>query len=176
MEEEIKQNNECEYEQPLQEEYAQENAETEINGETPNKEAELMMLAQRIQADFDNFRKRNASAVSAAREEGKNETAALFLPVMDTVERALQAEQPENTLYQGLTLLKKQLEDILSRLGVEEIPALCQPFDPTLHHAVMQSPAAENEEKGVVSEVFEKGYRAISGGRVLRYAMVKVTC
>lgn len=142
----------------------------------PSKEEEYLALAQRIQADFDNYRKRNVSLRADALTDGKVETLKAFLPVMDNLERALEAERNNGTtgsLMEGLELVFKQMEKVLSDLGVEEIEAVGKPFDPSIHNAVMQIPAQEGQEKNIVAQQFAKGYKL--GDKVIRYSMVQVT-
>ncbi len=141
-----------------------------------SKEEEYLMLAQRIQADFDNYRKRNVSMRADALSEGKAETIKAFLPVMDNLERALATEKKNGTtgsLMEGLEMVLKQMAQTLADLGVEEIEAENMPFDPTCHNAMMQVPASEGQEKGMVAAVFEKGYKM--GDKIIRYSMVQVT-
>lgn len=137
---------------------------------------EYLSMAQRLQAEFDNFRKRNRSAVSDAYEDSKLETVEQFLPVLDNLQRALDASGDAESdqikaIYKGMEMVMKQFKDILAKMGVEEIEALGQPFDPLFHDAVMKVEAQEGEENTVV-EVLAKGYRC--GEKVLRYSMVKV--
>ena len=126
-------------------------------------------MAQRVQAEFDNFRKRNAESVRIAREEGGNDAVLAFLPVLDTVEIALKMVTDEKAL-EGLKLIQKKAEAVLDKFGVKEIESADKPFDPAYHNAVMQVEDPENS--GKVTEVLQKGYTR--GGKVIRYAMVKV--
>lgn len=153
----------------------EETEETEVK-EEKSKEEEYLALAQRIQADFDNYRKRNISMRADALEEGKCDAVKAFLPVMDNLERALETERlngTEGSLMEGLELVLKQMGKMLEDLGVEEIEAMGADFDPECHNAVMQVPAEEGQKKGTVAAVFAKGYRI--GKKVIRYAMVQVT-
>ena len=157
-------NAESDYEMPKEEEPKQ------------SKEEEYLLLAQRIQADFDNYRKRNVSMRADALEEGKADAVKAFLPVMDNLERALQTEKNNGTggsLMEGLEMVLKQMAQVLKDLGVEEIDAEGKEFDPACHNAVMQVPAEENQKPGFVAAVFEKGYKI--GDKVIRYSMVQVT-
>lgn len=136
-----------------------------------------LSMAQRLQAEFDNFRKRNRAAVSAAHQDSVYETVELFLPILDNLQRGL--ESPGNNestqvhaIYKGVEMVTKQFTDILEKLGIEEIEALDQPFDPTYHNAVMQVEAEDEEQKNKVVEVLLKGYKGKD--RVIRYSMVKV--
>ena len=141
-----------------------------------SKEEEYLNLAQRIQADFDNYRKRNVTLRADALSDGKVEAIKAFLPVLDNLERALETERKNGTtgsLMDGLEIVLKQMLKTLNDLGVEEIEALNKPFDPTCHNAMMQIPAEAGQEKGIVANVFEKGYKM--GNKIIRYSMVQVT-
>ena len=134
-----------------------------------SKMEEYKDTLQRVQAEFDNYRKRNAEAVKQARAEGVNETILQMLPVLDTVEIAIGMINDEATKA-GVELIRKKFAEVFSHYGVEEIEAQGAEFDPALHNAVMQVEDAENS--GKVVEVLRKGYRR--NGKVIRYAMVKV--
>lgn len=142
-----------------------------------DKAAEYLAMAQRLQADFDNYRKRTAAVRADAMLDGKVEVLKGLLPIVDNLGRALEHEEKDGAkggLYEGLTLVYKQMQELLCQLCVEEISALGQPFDPNLHNAVMQAPAEEGQKANEVTEVFQKGYKI--NERVIRYAMVKVAC
>lgn len=125
----------------------------------------------RLFAEFDNYRKRTAKEKQAAWSEAKAETAAAFLPVYDNLERALKQETSDEAYKRGVEMTMNQLREVLSKLGIEEIPALGQPFDPKLHNAVMHV-EDESLEENTVAEVFQAGFMA--GEKVIRFAMVKV--
>ena len=135
------------------------------------KAEEYLNLAQRVQADFDNFRKRNASVRADSFEEGRREVAGQMLPVLDNLERALESATEDSPLKAGLELTLKQMRDTYQKLGVEVIDRKGEKFDPNLENAVMQVPA-DAGEPGTVAQVFQKGYTM--GGHVLRHAMVQV--
>ena len=135
------------------------------------KAEEYLNLAQRVQADFDNFRRRNQSVRADAFEDGARELVKTLLPVVDNLERALAAESTDDTLKAGVAMVHKQLMDVLQKRGVEVIDRPGEVFDPNLETAVLQG--TENDgEKGTVCQVLQKGYRM--GGVILRSAMVKV--
>ncbi len=125
----------------------------------------------RLFAEFDNYRKRTAKEKQAAWSEAKAETAAAFLPVYDNLERALKQETSDEAYKKGVEMTMNQLREVLSKLGIQEIPALGQPFDPKLHNAVMHV-EDESLEENTVAEVFQAGFMA--GEKVIRFAMVKV--
>jgi molecular chaperone GrpE len=132
---------------------------------------EYLTLAQRVQADFDNFRKRNASVRADSFEEGRREVAGQMLPVLDNLERALESAAEDSPLKSGLELTLRQMREVYGKLGVEAIDRKGEKFDPNLENAVMQAPA-DAGEPGTVAQVFQKGYTM--GGHVLRHAMVQV--
>ena len=137
------------------------------------KADEYLTLAQRVQADFDNFRRRNESVRADAYNEGIRALAATLLPVMDNLERAVDAakDSPDTQLKEGVSLVLRQLGDVFQKQGITPIDRLGEKFDPNLENALMQG-APEDGEPGTVCQVFQKGYQL--GKNVLRHAMVKV--
>ena len=133
------------------------------------KMEEYKDLAQRTQADFDNFRKRNVEAVKQARADGGNDVVLSMLPVLDTVEIAINMISDEAT-KSGVQLIQKKFQEVFAKYGVKEIDALGSEFDPNLHNAVMQ--VEDEENAGKVVEVLQKGYTR--DGKVIRPSMVKV--
>ena len=115
----------------------------------------------RLAAEYDNYRRRSQKEKESAWADSKAETAAAFLPVYDNLERALKQETADEA----------QLKEILAKLGIEEIPALGETFDPNFHNAVMH---VEDESAGenTIVDVFQAGFK--SGDKVIRFAMVKV--
>lgn len=135
---------------------------------------QLTNMAQRLQADFDNFRRRNAQTRADALKEGAADAAAAMLPVLDNLERAVEAAgEEEGSFLEGVRMVLRQMQDALTKLGVEEIAALGEAFDPERHHAVMQAEAQQGEEPGTVTAVLQKGYTM--NGRIIRECMVKVS-
>ena len=133
---------------------------------------EYLNLAQRTQADFANFRRRNQTARTDAHDEGVRETLAAFLPVLDNLERAIATVAPDDDspLVGGLKMVLRQFHSVGEKMGLEEIPAgPGEAFDPEVHNAVMRG---EEGEPGTIIECFEKGYKVKD--RVIRYASVKV--
>ena len=132
---------------------------------------ETIALLQRNQADFDNYRRRNASVRLDSLEEGKRNCISELLPVLDNFDRAMEQCGDEPTPWQeGIILVQKQLMETLSKLGLNEIETDCK-FDPVKHEAVMQE-AADGKESGDILAVFQKGYRV--GDKIIRPSMVKV--
>jgi molecular chaperone GrpE len=132
---------------------------------------ELVDTLQRVQAEFDNFRKRSArdqqSLVARAHERLVKE----LVPVLDDLERALEAAEAheEAKLEEGVALVTRALGDILRKEGLEEIPTEGK-FDPHVHEALLSQPSEADE--GNVIEVIQKGYRL--GDRVIRPARVVI--
>lgn len=141
------------------------------NDKATRERDEYLNLAQRIQADFDNYRRRNQNAREDAYGDGVRDTLIKFLPVLDNLDRAACSPAGEDALREGVQLVLKQLNTVLGSAGVEEIKAEGAAFDPNLHNAVMQD-SAEGVQSGTVTAVMQKGY--IMGSRVLRHSMVKV--
>jgi len=137
------------------------------------KAAEYLAMAQRVQADFENFRKRNESVRADSFGEGKRDVAAAMLPVLDNLERAAEAAEKssDEALRNGVNLVLKQMNDVYAKLDVKPIDRLGEKFDPNLENAILQG-TAEEGEPGTVCQVLQKGYKM--GDRVLRHAMVKV--
>ena len=145
-------------------------AKAHIEAITKEKD-ETVTLLQRIQADFDNFRRRNASIRLDSYEEGKRDTVKELLPALDNLERALDAIPAENaSVRDGIAMVQRQMLDSLKKLGLEEIENDCK-FDPNKHEAVMRE-KVDGKESGDIVVVFQKGYRM--GDRVIRHCMVKV--
>jgi len=133
---------------------------------------ELVDTLQRVQAEFDNYRKRAArdqeSLVARAAERLVKE----LLPVLDDLERALEAAEAheEAKLEEGVALVARSLADALRKEGLQEVPTDGK-FDPHVHEALLSAPS--ETEEGSVIEVLQKGYRL--GDRVLRPARVVVS-
>ena len=132
---------------------------------------EYLNLAQRVQADFDNFRRRNASVRADAYEDGAKDMIKLVLPVIDNLERALESESTDEKLHEGVQMTYKLMMDVLEKRGVTVIDRKGEAFDPNLENAVMRAPK-EMGEPGTVSQVFQKGYKLGDSGR--RFARVQV--
>ena len=145
-------------------------AKAHIEAITKEKD-ETVNLLQRIQADFDNFRRRNASIRLDSYEEGKRDTIKELLPALDNLERALESIPAENVGWRdGVAMVHRQMLESLKKLGLEEIETDCK-FDPSKHEAVMQE-KMDGKEPGDIVVVFQKGYRM--GDKILRHCMVKV--
>jgi molecular chaperone GrpE len=145
--------------------------------EAEAKRDEYLDIARRAQADFENYRKRMAAEVQAAALRGKAEVARGVVPVLDDLERALQAAglDPEgdadDPLAHGVLLVFRNLRETLGRSGVEVVDPKGEKFDPNFAEA-LSTVQVEGTEAGVVVEVMQKGYRF--EGHLIRPAMVVV--
>ena len=125
----------------------------------------------RLLAEYDNYRKRSQKEKENAWTTAKADTIKELLPVYDNLERALKQETTDEAYAKGVQMTMQQLKTVLEKLGVEEIPAQGETFDPNIHNAVMHM---EDESMGenIVAEVFQAGFKM--GEKVIRHAMVKV--
>ncbi len=133
---------------------------------------EMRSTAQRLQADFENFKKRSARETAAAGESAVARFIEQLLPVLDAFERAVDAVAgADETVRRGVELAFGEFTSTLGRNGVVRIEALGQPFDPNLHEAVAHEETGEHEAPVVVEEL-RAGYRL--NNKVIRTTMVKV--
>ncbi|HEY8582811.1 MAG TPA: nucleotide exchange factor GrpE [Capillimicrobium sp.] len=137
---------------------------------------EYLALAQRAQADFDNYRKRMARDVAAAEGRGMARVVKELLPALDNLERAIasaeaQEADAEHHLTKGIRLVQQELAGALERVGIEAFSPKGELFDPNEHEAMVQQPV-EGAASGTVVEVYQQGYRL--NGSVLRPARVVV--
>jgi molecular chaperone GrpE len=132
---------------------------------------QYLALAQRTQADFENYRTRVARDAAAAAERGVAKLAKELLPALDNLDRALDAAAQDDPLLDGVRLVRGELRAGLGRLGIESFGAVGDTFDPVEHEAVAQQPV-EGAESGSVVEVYQPGYRL--GASVIRPARVLV--
>lgn len=128
-------------------------------------------LLQRTQADFDNYQKRNRRELELERKYALTPLARDLLPVLDNFERALAATTEENSLTQGIRMVRNQLLDILRRHHIVPIECQGQPFDPNQHEAMMEEATAD-QPPGTILRVLEPGF--VYHDRVLRPAKVVV--
>jgi len=140
--------------------------------EQPEEQPEnYLELAQRIQADFENYRKRAAREAAAAGERARSGLVRELLPIVDNLERALaSAEEGEQHLAQGVRLVHSELIAVLEWNGIQQFDPVGEKFDPAEHEALSMR---DEGESGLVLDVVEKGYR--SNGSVLRPARVVVS-
>lgn len=144
----------------------------DCNENAPNgsKEEEYLLLAKRVQAEFDNFRKRSAGEYAKARHDGMVSAIETVLPALDSISKATEMITDEQSLN-GFKLVQKNLLEALQKLGVEQMDTLNKPFDPNFHNALAIVPTA-NYEDGVVMQEAKAGYTM--HGKVIRYAQVIV--
>ena len=150
----------------------------EVTEETPQEINEFEQKWQdvnekylRTLAEYDNYRKRTIKEKESIYPEAKATVVEKFLPIIDNFQRAIDSAENKDAFYEGVVMLKKQMDEVFTALGVEEIKAVGEKFNPELHNAVMH---VEDEEAGenVIVEEFQKGYKI--GDRVIRHSMVKV--
>lgn len=140
------------------------------------KRDEYLAMAQRVQADFDNYRKRNASLRTEVADDAVRDAVKEVLPALDNLERALEAAKAageEGSLYKGVEMTFRGFEEALKKLGMERVEAAPgTAFDPEKHNAVMMTEADEEHPEGTIIECFQTGFAV--RGKVVRYAMVRV--
>jgi molecular chaperone GrpE len=133
---------------------------------------EYLALAQRTQADFENFRKRMARENAQAADRGVGKLAKELLPALDHLDLALKAaDESHQEVAKGFAMVRDEIVAALGRVGIQPFSPQGEPFDPNEHEAMVQQPA-EGAEPGTVLEVYQQGYRI--NGAVLRPARVVV--
>lgn len=125
----------------------------------------------RVCAEYDNFRKRSLKEKEGIYGDVRSNVVTSFLPVYDNLVRALETKTEDEAYRKGVEMIMNQFNQTLEKLGVSEIPALGEKFNPELHNAVMH---VDDESKGEneIVEVFQKGFKL--GDKIIRFAMVKV--
>lgn len=150
-------------------------AQVERGGELEKLKAErdtLLDRLARLQADFENARKRAAREQQDFREFALADALKSLLPILDSFERALETSaQEKSEIRSGVELIYKQLHDALGKLGLRAIPATGEPFDPHLHEAIEMVDTNQTPDHQVLEEL-QRGYKLKD--RLLRPAMVKV--
>ena len=137
--------------------------------EAEAKAEQYLGMAMRLQADFDNFRKRTERDNAEFRKYACSSIVTDLLTVVDDLDRALSFVEEENDFVTGIRGVRANLMKILEANGLKEVPAEGD-FDPNYHEALC---AVEGEEDGKIAEVFQKGYSL--NGKVIRFSKVKVT-
>jgi len=188
-EKEMKENHEEVIEETVDEIIDNDEKEEEVTGEETDKGSEtvteeaynalktekdkLYEQLLRIQAEYENYKRRTDKERIAERKYKAESLATELLPVLDNFERALQTEVTEEnqSFKDGVAMVYNQLTQALEAEGVTQIEALHQPFDPNLHHAVMQDSDDQYDENIVLDEL-QKGYQLKD--KVIRPTMVKV--
>jgi molecular chaperone GrpE len=132
---------------------------------------EYLALAQRTQADFENFRKRMARENAAAQDRGMAKVAKELLPALDHLAHALKAAEGHDDVVKGFAMVSDEIVTALERAGIQAFSPLGDPFDPNEHEAMTTQPS-EDAESGTVIEVYQQGYRL--NGQILRPARVVV--
>jgi molecular chaperone GrpE len=139
---------------------------------------DYLALAQRTQADFENFRRRTARESALAQERGVVKLAKELLPALDNLDRALEDAGTaagggglDDPLLQGVRLVREEFSAALGRVGIESFSPAGEVFDPVLHEAVVHQPV-EGVTSGTVAEVYQPGYRL--GDHIIRPARVVV--
>ena len=128
---------------------------------------------QRTLAEYDNYRKRTTKEKADNYNAGRTDAVKAILPMLDTLEMALAAPCSDENYKKGIELTYTTAMNSLKNMGVEQIDALNQPFDPNFHNAVMQQ-ETEGVEPGIVVNVLQKGYKM--GDKIIREATVVVSC
>jgi molecular chaperone GrpE len=143
-------------------------------GKLAAKRDEYLALAQRTQADFENYRKRVARESALALQRGVAKLAKELLPAIDNLDRALDAAATDDPLLDGVRLVRSELSAALARVGVESFSPLGETFDPAVHEAMatVPQPAEGGCDSGLVVEVYQPCYRL--GDSVIRPARVVV--
>lgn len=138
----------------------------ELEAALADKEDKYLRLA----AEYDNFRRRSQKERESVYSDAYSDAINALLPVLDNLGRAVGCEDPK-ALSEGLALILKSFDEGLAKLGIEEIKAVGETFDPERHYAVLHV-EDENYGENEVVEVLQKGY--IRGDKIIRYAVVKV--
>ena len=157
--------------QEIKEEVKEETCSEQCENEFEKKYNDVNEKYMRTLAEYDNYRKRTIKEKESIYPEAKATVVERFLPVMDNFQRALDSAEEKGAFFEGVAMVKKQMDEVLAALGVEEISAVGEQFNPEVHNAVMH---IDDEEAGenVIVEEFQKGYKI--GDRVIRHSMVKV--
>ncbi len=171
---EEKQNNE-EIEKKVQDETKDNNNEEQkANLELQQKQQELDELTdryKRVMAEFENYKKRAQKERETLYGRTLSDVIEIMLPVLDNLENAAKAETQDTSYKQGIEMVLKQFKEVLASRGVEEIKAVGETFDPSLHEAVSSIDDPNTESQKIVQE-YRKGYKF--GSKVIRHSMVVV--
>jgi molecular chaperone GrpE len=159
-------------EDPIESAYASELAAlTAERDQLAKAKSELQDRALRLQAEFDNFRKRTEKDRSEFAQYAGMELIRELLPVLDNFELALKVECTSKDYAKGIEMIYQRMADSLKKAGLEPIEATGKPFDPHVHQAVERFPTDDAPEDTILSE-FQRGY--MFKGKLLRASMVKV--
>ena len=163
-----------EKETPVEEDSKVEETQSEENKKLQEAYDKLNQQYIRLAADFDNYRKRQEQERESLVKYGTETALKKMLEVLDNFERgqkALEGVEDSEKIKECFQLVHKQVWDTLSKLGLEEIKAVGEEFDPNFHEAVMQTPTTEHPEHTVINEL-QKGYKV--GDKILRPSLVNV--
>ncbi len=163
-----------EKETPVEEDSKVEETQSEENKKLQEAYDKLNQQYIRLAADFDNYRKRQEQERESLVKYGTENALKKMLEVLDNFERgqkALEGVEDGEKIKECFQLVHKQVWDTLSKLGLEEIKAVGEEFDPNFHEAVMQTPTTEHPEHTVINEL-QKGYKV--GDKILRPTLVNV--
>lgn len=171
---ENEQNVENNIKEEVKQETKQETPEQNLEDVVNNQKAKIEEQEDRIKrlmAEFENYKKRSLKERETLYNSLVSDIFTSILPVVDNLEKAVESTTEDEAYKQGVELVLKQFKDVLSQNGVEEIEAIGNPFDPSLHEAVA-SVVDENLGEKIVKEEYRKGYRI--GSKVIRHSMVVV--
>ena len=143
----------------------------EIKEQVSTKEAEYLEIAQRIKAEFENYKKRNAEISSQSFENGVVYVIEKLLPAMDSFKQARMSIQDENTL-KGVDLVYSQILKAFEDLEVTKISALGEQFNPNYHNAVLVGNDSEKPEGEILNE-YQEGF-ILKNQRVIRHSVVQI--
>lgn len=163
-----------EKETPVEEDSKVEETQSEENKKLQEAYDKLNQQYIRLAADFDNYRKRQEQERESLVKYGTENALKKMIEVLDNFERgqkALEGVEDSEKIKECFQLVHKQVWDTLSKLGLEEIKAVGEEFDPNFHEAVMQTPTTEHPEHTVINEL-QKGYKV--GDKILRPTLVNV--
>ena len=173
-----KENLENDVEKEVNQAEKNESRKNDSKSENKNKEVvpkqdydELDDRYKRILAEFENFKKRSAKEREGLYNSILSDVIEVILPVVDNLENAAKVETKDESYKQGVELVLKQFKDVLTSKGIEEIKAVGETFDPSLHEAVGSVQDDTKGEKEIIQE-YRKGYKI--GNRVIRHSMVVV--
>lgn len=151
-----------------------ENNKQEENKVVDEKQQELDEITdryKRVLAEFENFKKRSQKEREGLYNSILSDVITVILPVVDNLENAVKAETEDVKYKEGIELVLKQLKDVLASKGIEEIQAIGETFDPSLHEAVSSIQDDSKGQQEIVEE-YRKGYKI--GSKVIRHSMVVV--
>lgn len=135
-----------------------------------SKETEYLEMAQRIKAEFENYKKRNAEISAQSFNNGVISVITKLLPALDAFEKAKEIIQDESVLN-GVNMIQSQIVKVLTELGVSKIEAVGKEFDPEFHNAVLTG-SDSNYADNVILEELQSGY--MLNNKVIRYSVVRV--